>query len=148
MKTRCGFVSNSSSSSFVVEMKERHTYPMPEENQLTEEQMKTLREYGFSELKDDKNIPQEYRYDVLCNESDVIEFLLKNDIPFEAECHYGHYHVFYYKKTDKVVEAWNYGCEISTYGPDMTLRDYEEANDTNHPAIRVCTRKEYLKNQL
>lgn len=147
MKTRLGFVSNSSSSSFVVSMKEPHVYPEPKD-QLTEEDMKKLREYGFEEIKNDDSPPVEFQYEVSCNQDEVLEFLLKNKIPFEAECHYGHYQVFYDKKTDRVIEAWNYGCEIATYGPDMVVDEYMEDHESNHPAIKVCSREEYLKNEL
>ena len=146
MKVRNGFVSNSSSSSFVVSMKEPHVYPMPKENVLSEEDVKKLLEYGFFEIKDDDNTTHEFRYEMLCNQDDVIEFLLKNSIPFEAECHYGHYHVFYYPKTDLVIQAQNYGHEISTYGPDMTLDSYfdEDTPKEWKEGIRKFTRKEYL----
>ena len=146
MKLRNGFVSNSSSSSFIVSMKEPHTYPVPKENLLSDDDMKKLREYGFNELKDENGITHEFRYGVLCNEDDVIEFLLKNDMSFEAECHYGHYHVFYFKDKDLVVQAWNYGSEISTYGPEMTLDYYfdKDANVRSKEGIKKFTRKEYL----
>jgi len=139
MKTRYGFVSNSSSSSFIVSMKERHVYPIPKENVLTTEDSKKLIEYGFNEIKDDSGTIQEFRYELLCNQDNVIEFLLKTSIPFEAECHYGHYHVFYYPKEDLVIEAYNYGNEISTYGTAFINLNEETQG------IKKFTRMEYLE---
>jgi len=146
MKTRTGFVSNSSSSSFIVSATEKHDYSKNPKPQLSESDTKKLLDYGFRTMRNnDRSPPFEYRYDVLCNESDVIEFLLKTDIPFEAECHYGHYHVFYFKNKDLVIEAWNYGCEISTYGPDMIVDDYlDETSKNRKQSIEKFTRQQYL----
>jgi len=146
MKLRNGFVSNSSSSNFVVSNKEPHVYPEPEEDLLSEDDMKKLRDYGFFELRDKHDKPQEFQYEVSCNQDDVIEFLLKNNIPFEAECHYGHYHVFFYPKKDLVIQAWNYGCEISTYGLDSAMEYFEDdfMSKERKEGVKKFTKKEYL----
>lgn len=146
MKIRYGFVSNSSSSSFVVTYRKPRDWLEKLPPQLSIEDEEKLLERGFRRIGDDKETIS-YKYDVLCNESDVMEFLLREKIPFEAECHYGHYHVFYNREKDEVIWAWNYGCEISTYGPefivDEFVKDGPYCND-NDP-IKVFTREEFLK---
>jgi hypothetical protein len=78
-----------------------------------------------------------YGYSVVCNQDEVILFLLQNKIPFIAEEHYGHYNVFYDGK-ETVVRAVNCGNIMATYG--VSYNDL----DTKKP-VQKFTRKEYLK---
>ena len=120
-------------------------YPEPKEDQLTKEQMKKLIDYGFSELKN-KNKTYEFTYGVSCNQDDVLQFLLENNIPFEAECHYGHYNVFYWPKKDTIIEAYNFGCEISTYGLDSALEYFDDdiLAKERKQGVKKFTRQGYL----
>lgn len=111
MKTRNGFVSNSSSSSFVVHHRKNGWIGPNEDHQtilLSKEQLKKLKKFGFkysnimnphyvrtsvekreSSLKKFKRWEDIYlTYDVTCNQDNVIYFLLSNKIPFVALCHY------------------------------------------------------------
>ena len=113
MKLRSGFVSNSSSSSFVVESKD----PRYGGSLLTKSQEKLLTKYGFNDESFTKT------YDVTCNQDDVIEFLVKHRIPFKAECHYEHESVIY-KGGSYVYKFPNYGKEITMYDQyHMRFRD-------------------------
>jgi hypothetical protein len=111
MKTRNGFVSNSSSSSFIVKYRDmENTCGKIHHFYLTDTELKLLKKYGFkyttvnnpyfvgilsTALKTSTKI-KDFRfyddinlsYDVTCNQDDVIYFLLKNKIPFVALCHY------------------------------------------------------------
>lgn len=136
MKTRNGFVSNSSSSSFVVTHKPIILGDKTPKRILKDSEIRKLKKYGFEFNGYD------YTYSVSCNQDDVIEFLLKEKIPFTAECHYGHYHVFYIRETDEVVEAYNFGCEMDTYKPDSVLEMYK--NRKLKP-YEIFTRKKYLE---
>ena len=141
MKTREGFVSNSSSSSFVVAHKPFTFTDKNPKRLLKDSEIKKLKKHGFD--FDGQN----YVYSVSCNQDDVIELLLKEKISFKAECHYGHYHVFYDKDKNVVIEAYNYGCEADTYGIDHIL---EYVDNTDYPEefkipIKKFTRLGYLK---
>jgi hypothetical protein len=131
MKIRNGFVSNSSSSSFIVKNKEEFPFfDKKNEPKLTKKEIGLLEDYGFyrvrrpyaSELEANQGkvetCKEEYNfgYWVVCNEDEVIEFLLKNKIPFTAATQYGHTHVFYDRGDDYMLVAENYGLSLEMYG--------------------------------
>lgn len=130
MKTRSGFVSNSSSSSFIVENYEQ--YPLFGDNtpKLSKEEIDKLLDYGFfyvrrkyaSELENSMGKakpckkPYNLGYWIMCNQDEVIDFLLKNNIPFTAVINYGHTHVFYDRDSTDMLVAENYGLSLEMYG--------------------------------
>lgn len=126
MKTRNGFVSNSSSSSFVVMRKDY----LDNTTYLSKEDEKKLRKFGFKkvsccyadqvefnlfdqEMGNEVSKEYQYGYFVSCNQDNVIWFLLKNNITFEGFCNYGHYHVFYQKDSKHFVIIPNYGQQAT-----------------------------------
>jgi len=134
MKIRSGFVSNSSSSSFVVRVREWGLNPKMLIDWTT---FHKLMDYGFKPSKDhlyasrvEEGVkPHKARsfegmstgiyslwYSVVCNQDDVIEWLVRNDIPFTASCHYGHESVFWDGKSKYVTTLPNYGRQAETYG--------------------------------
>lgn len=113
MKIRKGYVSNSSTASFVVEV--RDCFKSKGKLLISKDKINQLVGYGFkwmdgfvqnivfmpgnvkksfADFKDKENV--NLYFDVVCNEDEVYEFLFKNHIPFIASIHYDH-------------ELWVYG---------------------------------------
>lgn len=112
MKIRHGFVSNSSSSSFLVKLNDER-FP-----KLTDEQKAALEDFGFK--RGNGIIPGSFRensetfieadsygYEILCNQDEVIAFLIENQISFMAEMHYGDEGAIYYSDRDELIIAQN-----------------------------------------
>ena len=142
MKIRSGFVSNSSSSSFIVsgnyENKHFKRLFARGRKHLPIAKIRRLLKRGFRETwvghaitlhelqhKEDTWRPAEdgeggiayrnYGMCVACNELDEIRFLLKLQVSFIGVGHYGH-ETYLYRKGDKYVMKFrNYGIEIGTY---------------------------------
>lgn len=129
MKIRQGFVSNSSSSSFLVEC---IPWLYPEKRVITKEQEKKLIKYGFKKtslsnaaaIENDpdwfeKEVKREdsynYGFNVSCNQHDVINFLTKHRIPFKADEHYSHYSLIY-NGGDTYFRIPNFGNMVAMYG--------------------------------
>jgi len=123
MKIRNGFVSNSSSSSFIVSVKHFKTDKMI----LSFEDQEKLLDFGFKFTdclsinhycyEEDKESEENYALGISmnCNQDEVISFLLKNNIPFCASIHYNHRMMFYQKDEEHVLVLNNFGVEYATY---------------------------------
>lgn len=165
MKTRNGFVSNSSSSSFVVRRSDFYLNKII----TSKKDEKKLESYGFRKtlahtpsqvpsfhdnklwkkeasnvenVKDEVMFGYNYGYEVTCNQDDVIQFLIKNKISFIGTCHYGHETVMYKSDTDTFVTAINFGEMLS-------MHDVENLKEeTNRKPYTIISGKEWLKKQL
>ncbi len=180
MKTRNGFVSNSSSSSFIVIRKDF----MDRKKQflITPKEEKLLVKYGFKKVscyyanqipdeiymirksptkeylkmlkrmkiklpgKKQKNPYFNYGYDITCNQDDVLYFLLKNNIAFEASIHYEHETVVYKKNAKYFLRVQNFGNQFNM---SNWRKDYDEmCEDWNKQQIITKVNvKEWLKKE-
>ncbi len=159
MKIRTGFISNSSSSSFIVSSKN-----------LSKEIIDKLLAYGFdwtayitaSDFAGYPDIKHEKEENlgllVPINEDEVIEFLLKLNITFAASTHYGHRACFYQKDTDYLIWCENPGLIYEMYHFSLTeghkVEEYEKAEKRLEEMGQKCKiipertkqlKSEYLK---
>ena len=135
MKIRQGFVSNSSTASFIIQIKEDNLFPEEIKYFLaSKEDISNLIGAGFSFAENISLSPISFNpknssnkrtekstcltHFVSCNEDEIISFLVKNNIPFKASCHYDHYYVSYKRDSNYILFARNFGIEIDTYGED------------------------------
>jgi len=149
MKTRQGFVSNSSSSSFIVAVSDITSKAL---RRITKRTENMLLRHGFAWVNTctptdlevfgshnmlDKIISTEYpkMYDgklffaflgkyVSCNQSEVIEFLIKHHVPFKASIHSGHETIIFDGK--KLTEITNYGMIHEVAGFPIDLETYDK----------------------
>lgn len=150
MKTRCGFVSNSSSSSFVVKvaemiMKKDERYPdcnavIPSgkfKKLLTKDQEEILKQHGFKN-KRMSFYHKEYIKEISCNQDYLAALLVHYKIPFVANVHYGNQHFFYDPKNDYVMILYNHGHELAMYGDYYHRKtDEERINDVAGEKIPI-----------
>ena len=106
MKIRSNFVSNSSSSSFVVIVRENEFNDRSRKFLISDKEIKKLIKFGFKYMKGYSKAliikPEQFvksidefckeesinlYKDCLCNQEDISDFLFKNKIPFIASIH-------------------------------------------------------------
>ena len=167
MKLRVGFVSNSSTASFVVKTRPSEwdillTEIDPKDIELMtlpQEKVDLLKKLGFYPTiemdpfaKEMGRIRRKTKNDTFltfsmtCNHDFGLQFLVANDIPFKASVHYGHHLYSYEAGDDYIYVLNNFGIEF-LHNP----KEFEER--LNNPEItwvdgspmKKINKKEYLK---
>ncbi len=157
MKFRYGFVSNSSTASFIVRIKDDKIFTIKGEGWLaSEEDIEKLKEYGFTKCnivspytmnihppaeEDPDDFEISMKYWVSCNQDEVMCFLVKNNIPFKASVHYDNEYWSYRKDNDYVLSAENFGVTLDMYGDDRY--DLEEME--KRPSLTKIPKDQYIK---
>jgi len=159
MKLRNGFVSNSSTASFIVKYKEFDCVKRKRVILQPKEVVDKLKKFGFRKgkfytamqvtgLKSDPRYDVKasddynYVYDNMCNEDEVIDFLLENKIPFDASLQYDQYFMRYDGK-NKIISATNFGIKFDMYGDLLQFKKELELDDD--VPMRRMTVKQYKK---
>ena len=156
MKFRNGFVSNSSSSSFIVRLKEDGAWFKIEKGfQASEEDAKKIEDFGFKKTnatspfdvnneriktgEKNKDFYLSMKYCITSNQDEVIYFLVKNNIPFKSSIHYGHEYISYKKDSEYVLKAFNFGFKLDMYGEDR----YDIKEMVNSPLCMRISVKQF-----
>jgi hypothetical protein len=166
VKIRAGFVSNSSSSSFVVPIKTSSLKSMfgQEETPLLDKNMiEKLLSLGFVYSKFpypmDNYIIGPKRYtssrpsdslaiDVVCNQDEIIAQLVKLNVSFKGVCHYGHESVFFKAGDKEVTFVPNYGMVYEMYHWDPVEGQTNYVNDFGFKDLKKSIRKVPIKEYL
>jgi hypothetical protein len=163
MKSRSGFVSNSSTSSFIVRYQNFDVFQKdcPFVKRLNKRIVDRLKKYGFKstwirhpsrldelhdtddawklhiEPKSKKPYEENLGLWVVCNENEVMRFLIRAQVDFVASCHYGHETYVYHKGDRYVMRFRNLGNEVETYHQgdkfEKIVKKWHEYDDIGFP---------------
>lgn len=172
MKIRAGFVSNSSTASFVVKTRpdewdimmdrvEKKDIPI-----LPQEKVDFLKKCGFVPIKDNDPFRRELNncggdylvegdtkddtflgYWMVCNQDFVAELLIAHDIPFKASIHYSHSLYSYDPKDEYLYILANFGIEYLNRPKDLEeiMNDPERRELYDTEPLRKISKEEFLK---
>jgi len=150
MKIRTGFVSNSSTSSFLVVVKELSADLISKLRQRGYKYTNKNFHQGYSSyepLKDESDNGKFLRGKIPLNQDEEIYYLIKNNIPFSAEIEYGREHIRFVN--DKIYSGHNYGKEYlstNTFDDkilDIIIKDIEKSDQIG--AMEVQTKEVFMK---
>ncbi len=174
MKIRLGFISNSSTASFIVKTRPTEwdvtLENMGEEDiaimTLSQDKIDLLKKCGFVPTKEENPFRKDLNenlgdYDVkadtdddallgfwmTCNHLDVIEFLIANDIPFKASVHYGENLYSYDPEDGYVYILSNFGIEYMRNPKELeeAINNSTEGSWPNIKPLEKVSKEDMLK---
>ena len=173
MKRRIGFVSNSSTASFVVKTKPTEwdymSHNLSEEDvaaiTLPKEKVELLKESGFYPTKEENPFREELNtqigdgskaktkddtllaFWISSNHDYALQFLVAHDIPFKAAVHYGQYLYTYDPKDKCIYRLQNFGIEYLKSYKDLeaAINKEDDYDWIDIEPLKVIDRKEFLK---
>ena len=158
MKLRRGFVSNSSSSSFIVKFKTKKSGMDGYDKFVTDEQEKILKKIGFvqsiytktsdlnskdwgEEYVNDNTYFINYVYQVPINQDIIIETLVRHDISFSMSTDFGITTYIYDAKKELLKIYTNPGIAAEIHSDNILKQFYSDCK------IRTQTKDEILKGE-
>lgn len=170
MKLRSGFVSNSSTASFIVKTKsddvDKLFHEEAEMVALAPEKIRLLKKCGFKYtnvynpfmralyvdyMDGDKKAKTEEEetpflfYWIDCNQEYIAQFLVANDIPFKAAVHYGHELYSYEQGDDYIYILYNYGIEYFQHPKEIVEEIKTSKKWRKFVPFEKIDKKEFLK---
>ncbi len=162
MKIRAGFVSNSSTASFIVK-----TRPSEWDNlfdkeatvlTLSQGKIELLKKHGFWPTKETNPFAREWgvilgktdddtflTFKISCNHDYVLQFLVANDIPFKAAVHYGEELYSYDIEDENIYILRNFGMEFMNNPKKLEGRIDNPENWMNLDPLTKISKKEFLE---
>jgi hypothetical protein len=158
VKVRTGFVSNSSASSFVVQTKkeEYDILQIKDFKELPAEKIELLKNSGFVPIKDRNPFNMScfgqlkantdddtfLGYSIVCQQDEVMQFLVANNIPFRASIHYNDYLYSYDMDDDFICVLHNYGLSHWQFPKEVFN---EEENWVENEPFRKINKADFLR---
>ena len=164
MKLRLGFISNSSSSSFIVKTRPTKwdiilTKTSAEEIPMEEKTIELLKKFGFKSTENHDPFREEMvciaeekletgdgsllSLYMVCNQDIALQFLVANDIPFKASVHYGQYLYSYDKGDDYIYVIRNFGIAYINKPKELEA-NFDEICMYEKP-IKKIDKKQYIR---
>ena len=162
MKIRVGFVSNSSTASFIVQTKPSEWDRLCDQEASTitlpKEKVDLLKKHGFWPTKESDPFAREMgairgkteddtflTFRITCNHDYVLQFLVANDIPFKASVHYGDTLYSYDVEDENIYILRNFGMEYLNHPKKLEDKVGNPEDWMSLDPLRKIKREEFLK---
>jgi len=167
MKIRTGFVSNSSTASFIVQTRPsdwdkltKYSEELPSIG-ISEDKIELLKKHGFWPTKETNPFAREMgvirgkteddtflTFKISCNHDYVLQFLVANEIPFKAAVSYAQYLYTYDPKEECIYRLQNFGIKYMKRYKDLEKalnRNDEDFDWVDIEPLKKYSREDFLK---